>query len=206
MGSQKKINFAGPIRDANSGPSKLAAAPQRMRSPLRCLYFQNGRPENRLPRRIRTRTLKSSLFAAHIGNFKPFLMQKNNSVRTEARSSKLRSLKPSQIAALKTWLIVEKLTYAQAGARLRERFGVSLALGTLSRFWYTYCQTTRPPRPDRKTPIQLDVLIQSAGPFRVIVRETKVRLRFKAGTMIKRGLNKKHTFFIGPDPEHEAKP
>jgi hypothetical protein len=123
-----------------------------------------------------------------------------------ARNSKLRALTPPQIKSLRRWLITDGLTYDQARTKLRERFGVSLSPGTICRFWYTRCLSTMPPTHDRKPPVLLDVVLQSSQPIRVTVKETRVRLRFKVGTMRQIRLSKRPTFTVSSAGDQKGKP
>jgi hypothetical protein len=191
MGSQN--NSLLPHREAIH--VALSLSNRRLKNHLQC-----GR--GRLISKLRSR----SICPEHIGGLKICVMEKNGSPRISARNSKLRALTPCQIKSLRQWLILDRLTYDQTRAKLRERFGVSLSTGTLSRFWNTYCQNIVPPRPSRRLPVLLDVTLQSTKPIRVIVRETKARLRFKVGTQRQLGLSKRPTFTVNPTGGDKSKP
>jgi hypothetical protein len=134
------------------------------------------------------------------------MTRKRSSPRIEARKpSKLRALTPTQVKSLRRWLIRDRLTYDQARAKLRERFGVSLSIGTICRFWYLYCQDVKPPMHEWKPRCFLDVILQSARPIRVRILENNSRLSFKVGRMRTRGLNKKPSFIIGPIAGQKSK-
>lgn len=134
------------------------------------------------------------------------MISKNSSPRIIARKSKLRALTPTQVNALRRWLIVDQLTYDQTRVRLRERFSISLSTGTLSRFWNTYCLPAAPPPHDRRPHVFLDVVLHSTRPVRLLINENNSRLRFKVGRMRQRGLNKKTTFTIDSAGVHKGKP
>jgi hypothetical protein len=119
------------------------------------------------------------------------------SPRIVARTSKVRALTSKQTKTLRHWLLVEKLTYAQAQARLFHQFGISLSSGTLSRFWNTQCQAAAPERQQHGPRVLLDVIIRSSRAVRVTVLESNARLRFKVGTQRRRGAEHK-TFTINP--------
>jgi hypothetical protein len=118
--------------------------------------------------------------------------------RRVARNSKIRAMVPRQIKSLRRWLLSEKITYDQARRRLLNRFGISLSVVTICRFWYTFCQPAKSPRRETPSNVFLDVVLQSTKPIRVRILETRARLRFKIGTQRQRGLNKKPTFTINP--------
>ena len=89
--------------------------------------------------------------------------------RTEALASKFRALSDEQRASLVSWLGTEKVTLAVASERLLTQFHVSLSISAVSRFWQRHCrpQPTAPASSD----VLLDVVIQSARPVRVIVKQ-----------------------------------
>ena len=126
--------------------------------------------------------------------------------RIMARTSKIRALTDRQIKQLRRWLLLDKLTYAQARVQLLERFGVSLSIGTMCRFWKQYCLPIAPPARERHPAVFLDVVLQSSKPIRVRVMETKARLRFKVGTQRQLALVKKPTFTIHPTGADTPKP
>ena len=130
----------------------------------------------------------------------------SNSPRNIARTSKIRALTDRQIKQLRRWLLLDKLTYAQARVQLLERFGVSLSIGTMCRFWKQYCLPIAPPAHERHPAVFLDVVLQSSKPIRVRVLETKSRLRFKVGTQRQRALIKEPSFTINPTGADTPKP
>lgn len=129
-----------------------------------------------------------------------------NSPRNIARSSKIHAMTRQQIRELRRWLLVEKLTYAQARVRLRERFGLDLGSTTLCNFWYQRCLRIAPPPRERKPAVFLDVVIQSIKPVRVRVLETRSRLRFKVGTQRQLALFKKQILTINPPGADKPNP
>ena len=126
--------------------------------------------------------------------------------RIMARTSKIRALTDRQIKQLRRWLLLDKLTYAQARVHLRERFGLDFSSGTLCHFWQQYCVPIAPPARERHPAVFLDVVLQSSKPIRVRVMETKSRLRFKVGTQRQRALIKEPTFTIHPTGADTPKP
>ena len=81
---------------------------------------------------------------------------------------------PAVKQAVKRWLFRERITYAQAIVRLRERFGISVSSGTVSRFWHR-CSDPAPPQDI----VLLDAVLQSEMPLRVVIREVRGLLRVK---------------------------
>ncbi len=108
-----------------------------------------------------------------------------------------------QRAALKRWLVVEKLSYAKVRALFLSRFGETISDGTLSRFWHQQCRPTPPPKTDQPS-VLLDVILQSCRPIRVRVLQNSARLLFKVGRQRQLGLNKKSVFTIGPSGNQSA--
>ena len=133
-------------------------------------------------------------------------MKKNNGPRLVARNSKLRALTPHQRRSLRQWLLRERLTYAEARARLRKKFGVVLSQGTLSRFWNLYCGPRRPSNRNLRPAVLLDVILRSTQPIRVTVLQNNARLFFKVGRQRKRGLDKKADFYHLPSRWRKSQP
>jgi hypothetical protein len=123
-----------------------------------------------------------------------------NSPRTAARRHKIRdSLDGRQVEELKRWLLAERLTYDKVRDRLREQFGLSVASGTLSKFWQEECQPEEP-RSQRPSPeILLDVILQSKSPIRLTILKNGGRLALKVGRNWKSGAKKGKSIVIGPD-------
>lgn len=94
------------------------------------------------------------------------VLQPSNQVRTEARKSKIGALPPEQRRALVKWLVEDKVTYAEASARLRQQFQASISIDSIFHFWHRHCAP-----PLVHSDILLDVVIESTAPVRLIIKQ-----------------------------------
>jgi hypothetical protein len=90
--------------------------------------------------------------------------------RIAARKSKIRDLTPDQRSELERLLYNDGAKYAAVRARMLAKFGVSLGISTICRFW-SQNNAPRPPKTAVPAPdSQLDVVIRTA-PVRVVVKQ-----------------------------------
>lgn len=121
----------------------------------------------------------------------------SNSRRTWAHPpSKWDRLKPAQKAALRSWLVNEKITYETAMARMLHCFGVKVSQGTISQWWNKIVMPGNRRSPRKHVPL-FEFEIKSASPVQVRIFSSQARLRFKAGysQIIKRNKYKKFVEF-----------
>ena len=75
-----------------------------------------------------------------------------------------------QNKCLLRWLNEDKVTYKEARKRLVDKFGLSLCINTISRFYHRH-NDPLPTSDVVQSPILLDVVFRSARPVNLIVRQ-----------------------------------
>lgn len=73
---------------------------------------------------------------------------------------KLDSLTDEQRALLCQWLIVEEISYHEAKRRVKEQFGLSVATGTLAKFWQRVCLKSVLQREQLQHDIVVEVVVR----------------------------------------------
>ncbi|TAL06138.1 MAG: hypothetical protein EPO07_02300 [Verrucomicrobia bacterium] len=79
---------------------------------------------------------------------------------------------PKVCAALKRWLFREKINYAQAQARLLQRFGLKVGTATICKFWQRWSGADQAAQVEPGT-VSINLTIHSSTPVRVQVSEVK---------------------------------
>lgn len=99
--------------------------------------------------------------------------QKTKTPRCAKVSGKLAA--PKIIKALKAWFLEESLTYREARARLKKRFGVRTSLSHLCRFWQRHCR--HPAAAEALPSPLLDVVIECTRPVRLKIHRRQAGIQ-----------------------------
>ncbi|MDB6068637.1 MAG: hypothetical protein JWR26_4845 [Pedosphaera sp.] len=101
-------------------------------------------------------------------------------MRKPTKTPLLMQLPQAQRDALAGWLMEDGITYHQAVARLKEKFGIRIGRTAVFAFWQSYCAPLILNRPQAKdaAPVLLEIVIE-------VTPANTVRLKIIPGAGVK---------------------